>query len=227
MDLDQLSNLISAIGSLMQGIIWPILIIYLVLHFNEDIQNILKNISEFSFKAGPTGLEVVGKRSIESAAYAGAAMQKNKSLLDSASDGLEMSGIVNTISEATVSKSTSKTSVLWVDDTPSNNTLERRALGALGILFALSTSTNDALDKLKSNRYDLIITDMKRPGDDFAGYTLLREKMKLGNKTPLIIYTGYSTLEQREEAKKAGAFDSTYDPQELFELVLKAKTYLS
>ena len=84
------------------------------------------------------------------------------------------------------------------------------------------TSTDDALDKLKSNIYDLIITDMKRPGDGLAGYTLLREKIKRGNKTPLIIYTGYSTLEQRAEAKRAGAFDSTYDPQDLFELVLKA-----
>ena len=44
------------------------------------------------------------------------------------------------------------------------------------------TSTDDALDKFKSNIYDLIITDMKRQNDDLAGYTLLREKIKLGNK---------------------------------------------
>jgi hypothetical protein len=42
MDLDQLSKLIAAIGSLIQGIIWPLLIFYLVLHFNFDIKNILK-----------------------------------------------------------------------------------------------------------------------------------------------------------------------------------------
>jgi DNA-binding NtrC family response regulator len=63
---------------------------------------------------------------------------------------------------------------------------------------------------------------MKRPGDDLAGYTLLREKEKMGIKTPLIIYTGYSTREQIADAKKMGAFDCTYDPQELLESILNA-----
>jgi hypothetical protein len=36
------------------------------------------------------------------------------------------------------------------------------------------------------------------------------------------ILTGYSTRVQRAEAKRAGAFDSTYDPKELFELIFKA-----
>lgn len=70
--------------------------------------------------------------------------------------------------------------------------------------------------------YDMIITDMKRLNDDLAGYTLLRKIIKLGNKTPLIIYTGCSTREQKAEAKSADAFDSTYDhPQESFELIFK------
>jgi hypothetical protein len=130
-DIDQLSGLISAIGSLIQGIIWPLLIVFLVAYFDlkniklEDIKNILKNVSEVSIKAGATGLEVAAKRSIESAAFAGAAMQKHKSLSNSEVNERDIKGIVSVISGATISKSTSKTAVLWVDDTPSNNNFVR------------------------------------------------------------------------------------------------------
>jgi CheY-like chemotaxis protein len=221
MDVDQLSRLITATSPVIQAIIWPLLILYVVIHFNTDIKNFLINISEISVKLAGIGIEATAKKTIESAAFAGAAIQKRKSESDSPNES-EISEIANTISEATGSKSISKTSVLWVDDTPSNNILERRALEALGISFTISTDTRDALDKLSSYKYDLIVTDMKRPGDNLAGYTLLEEMIKSGNKTPLIIYTGYSTNEQRADAKRKGAFDCTYDPQELFELVLKA-----
>src|SRR5207248_9610318 len=71
-------------------------------------------------------------------------------------------------------------SVLWVDDRPMNNTYARQALEKLGIQFTISTSTEDALDKLQHGNYNVIISDMGRPPDKQAGYTLLEEIRKRG-----------------------------------------------
>lgn len=64
--------------------------------------------------------------------------------------------------------------VLWVDNLPSNNRYERTMLHALGMFVDLSTSTEDALAKVAARGgYDVIISDMGRPHDAQAGYTLL------------------------------------------------------
>jgi CheY-like chemotaxis protein len=73
--------------------------------------------------------------------------------------------------------------VLWVDDRPNNNNYERHALEALGIKFVISTSTDDALSKLKLQHFDTIISDMGRPPDAQAGYTLLDELRSSGNQS--------------------------------------------
>ena len=65
-------------------------------------------------------------------------------------------------------------SVLWVDDRPDNNISERRAMEAYNLSFDLAKSTGEALAKLGKKRYDLIISDMSRPPDARAGYTLLQ-----------------------------------------------------
>ena len=112
--------------------------------------------------------------------------------------------------------------VLWVDDRPQNNTLERRSLEALGVEFVISTSTDDALLKIKSQLFDVIISDMGRPPDPNAGYSLLDNLRASGNQTPFIIYAGSSSLAHQAEARQHGAMGSTNRPAELFELVLSA-----
>ena len=113
-------------------------------------------------------------------------------------------------------------SVLWVDDRPMNNTYERQALEALGIQFTISKSTEDAVERLQKKTYDLIISDMGRPPDLHAGYTLLEKVKEMQITTPFIIYAGSKRPEHIAEARKRGAFGTTNDPQELFELVVSA-----
>jgi CheY-like chemotaxis protein len=112
--------------------------------------------------------------------------------------------------------------VLWVDDRPQNNVYERKAMEALGIRFTISTSTQDALEKLRSRKFDVIISDMGRPPDPRAGYTLLDEIRRLGMTTPYIIYAGSNALKHKEEARNHGAVGSTNNPQELLRLVTEA-----
>lgn len=108
--------------------------------------------------------------------------------------------------------------VLWVDDRPNNNTYERSALEALGICFAISTSTDDALARLRTGRYDLVISDMRRPPDPQAGYTLLRKiREDLRLSVPYLIYAGSNSRERDAEARRRGASGSTGNPRDLFQ----------
>lgn len=112
--------------------------------------------------------------------------------------------------------------VLWVDDIPSNNRHERVAMEALGITFVLSTNTDDALKKLDAKKFDAIISDMSRPPDDRAGYTLLDTIRGRGDETPFVIYTSIRGPEQFDEAVEHGAVGSTNRTSELINMVVTA-----
>lgn len=112
--------------------------------------------------------------------------------------------------------------MLWVDDRPNNNIYERQSLSALGVSFVLASSTEEALDLLAKHRFDVVISDMGRPPDARAGYTLLDQLRASGNKTPFVIYAGSNASEHKAEARAHGAIGSTNRAAELFEYVLAA-----
>jgi CheY-like chemotaxis protein len=114
------------------------------------------------------------------------------------------------------------TKVLWVDDNPPGQEYERKALGALGVQFILSTSTEDALVQLSKQRFQLVITDFKRADDERAGYTLLEAIMKIANHPPVIIYSSSSAPQFEAEAKAMGAFGETTGPERLFNMAIDA-----
>jgi CheY-like chemotaxis protein len=117
-------------------------------------------------------------------------------------------------------KSTGR-SVLWVDDNPSNTFYERRVLQQHGITFTLSTSTDDALGKLIRYPFDAIISDMGRPPDRLAGYTLLEWAHKINNTVPFILYCP-TRPEFKEESKRRGALGQTSSLDELFSMLQAA-----
>jgi CheY-like chemotaxis protein len=113
---------------------------------------------------------------------------------------------------------------LWVDDRPDNNLNERQLMGnLLGIQFDLSPSTEDAMSKIKQHPdiYQVIITDMSRPGDPQAGYTLLERLKGAGSKIPVVIYRGAYRPEDDIEARNRGAEGITNRPQKLVEMVTR------
>ncbi|MEK6287107.1 MAG: hypothetical protein AABO57_15310 [Acidobacteriota bacterium] len=116
---------------------------------------------------------------------------------------------------------------LWVDDNPSNNAYLKQSFEKLlGIEFDLSLSTDDALAKAKTKKYAAIISDMGRPPDRQAGYTLLRklkESNGLNSPTPFIIYASGASIPANHDAAIINdAFGSTSSPQELLQLVRTA-----
>lgn len=129
---------------------------------------------------------------------------------------------INRLVNPGTSQQLNRVAILWVDDQPQNNVYERQALEALGIQFTISTSTQDALAKVRGEKYDVIISDMGRPPDQRAGYTLLEKLRGIGITTSFIIYSGSRMPEHVAEALRRGAAGATNDPQELLELVVDA-----
>ncbi len=113
-------------------------------------------------------------------------------------------------------------SILWVDDHPGNNIHERQVMEALGLQFVTAVSTEEALKKVKTKSFGAIISDMGRPPDARAGYTLLKLLRDEGNKTPYIIYAGSRAPEHLKEAIEKGAVGTTNRPDELFKMVLSS-----
>ena len=111
---------------------------------------------------------------------------------------------------------------LWVDDQPSNNEYERKILeNSLGIEFDTRLSTEEALAALAGDPqpYALVLTDMGRPGDRQAGYTLLNEMRHRGIQLPVIIFSARGGPDVDREARRRGAYRATNSPSGLVEAV--------
>jgi len=81
-----------------------------------------------------------------------------------------------------------------------------------------------ALDVLKSEKFDLLLSDMKMPG--LSGLELLTRALDLDRDIKVILITAYATVQQAVEAVKLGAFDYITKPFEREELSLTIKKAL-
>jgi CheY-like chemotaxis protein len=115
-----------------------------------------------------------------------------------------------------------KNKVLWVDDRPDNNIHEREAFQAVGIDFALSLNTADALDQLSKQNFAAVISDMGRKEGPREGYVLLDAMRARGDRTPLFFYAASAAPEHRQETQRHGGQGCTNDANELFGMVTRA-----
>jgi CheY-like chemotaxis protein len=93
-------------------------------------------------------------------------------------------------------------------------------MAAYNIEFELAQSTGEALLKLRQARFDAIISDMGRPPDAQAGYTLLDALRKSGDLTPFFIYAGSGAPKHTRQALSRGAQGSTNVASELISSVI-------
>ncbi len=67
-----------------------------------------------------------------------------------------------------------------------------------------------ALQRLSSQRFDLLITDLKMP--KMSGIELLAEAKKIRPEMPVVLMTAYATVQTAVEAMKLGAYDYIQKP---------------
>jgi CheY-like chemotaxis protein len=210
-------RLISAVAGLVEVLIWPAVLVFFLVYFRRSLRNFISNLGELSFKA--PGLEATAKRAKEEAAAAIGAAEAVRAPSDGARTSVHPRDVADALPDTRALRRLQGSNVLWVDEVPDNNVFERQALEALGVRIDLSTSTNDALEKISRRSYDLIISDMGRPADMRAGYALLDKLRDAGERIPFVIYSSSRSPELVKEARRHGAIDSTNSPQGLVTIV--------
>ena len=121
------------------------------------------------------------------------------------------------------------TLVLLVDDHPTNRLLLMRQVKALGYAAESAEHGVDALEKWKSGRFKIVITDCNMPEMD--GYELARsirrhEAANGGGRTPIIACTANALGGEAENCFAAGMDDYLAKPVELTELLKKLDQWL-
>ncbi|MBI4123920.1 MAG: sigma-54-dependent Fis family transcriptional regulator [Betaproteobacteria bacterium] len=115
--------------------------------------------------------------------------------------------------------------VLVVDDEPDIRELLELTLLKMGLGVASVGSIAEAKERLKSERYDLCLTDMRL--SDGEGLELVRHIAALAADLPVAVITAYGSAENAVAALKAGAFDYVSKPVGLEQLRALVRAALS
>ncbi len=196
---------------LIPSILWFLLVIFLLVLFYRPIRDdLLPNLS--AFKAMGVELSFV-KDSIDAALELA---QKSPQWKVEVSSKDKERALRRTKKHLQIFRDAQ---FLWVDDHPENNLNERRMFRQLKAEVDTAKSTKEAIEILKSGRYDLVISDMARGDEATAGLKFLEQFRKDDKTTPVIFYVGEF---KPEKGVPAQAFGITNRPDELLHLTLDA-----
>jgi CheY-like chemotaxis protein len=199
--------------------------LFILIRFGRELRDFFSSLGELSLKGAGFEASLKRKQAEVVAALSAAAASKpdgDKTRESVAKEAMIAADVVADCVTPRAIRRASRSTVLWVDDNPNNNSYERQALEALGVSFVLAISTDEALKKISRQRFDAIISDMGRPPDPRAGYTLLDKLRSSGDQTPFIIYASSREPEHVAESRRHGAIGCTNNANELFEMVLSA-----
>jgi two-component system response regulator AtoC len=115
-------------------------------------------------------------------------------------------------------------SILFVDDDYEFTNMLSTYISMEGYDVEASNSPKNALNLIKGNDYDFVITDIRMPEMD--GLRFLEEALNIKPDIIVIIMSAYGTYETAIEAVKRGAYDyisKPFKPEELLLLLKKAE----
>src|SRR5579864_19466 len=108
--------------------------------------------------------------------------------------------------------------ILLVEDRAELRAMLRKALERAGYSVDEASDGNIAIDKIRTRRYLLVLSDLKLPGH--SGIEVLREAKRVEPTLPVILMTAYGSVEEAVTAMKDGAFDFIQKPVDLDHLKL-------
>ncbi|MCL2388962.1 MAG: response regulator [Elusimicrobia bacterium] len=108
--------------------------------------------------------------------------------------------------------------ILVVDDEEGIRELLVSEFSSLGYNASSAVNGEEAANRIESERFDIIISDMKMP--KLSGLELLKKVKAVHPSTEVIIVTGYATIENALEVMKAGAYDFVQKPFNIDEVTL-------
>jgi two-component system response regulator AtoC len=106
--------------------------------------------------------------------------------------------------------------ILVVDDDPQMQFFLQEALSREHYGVVVRSSAEAGLDALKTQRFDLILMDVRLPG--MNGLDAVDAIQKLERRTPIIVMTAHGTRDTALEAVRRGAYDYFTKPFRLDEM---------
>jgi response regulator RpfG family c-di-GMP phosphodiesterase len=116
-------------------------------------------------------------------------------------------------------------SILIVDDEKSICEILAQFLTLKGYKVYLAGSAEEAIKVLKADPIDIVLSDIKMPG--LSGVDLLKWIREYNPSVPVLLTTGFPTLDTAIEALKLGAYDYLTKPFHLEEIWEKIKRALT
>ncbi len=116
--------------------------------------------------------------------------------------------------------------LLIVEDDYRMRLLMKQLLEKEGYATTVTEDGRDAVSLIKERFFDIVLTDLKMPHLD--GMEVLSVSREVNPDTPVIVTTGYATVDSAVEAMKKGAYDyvqKPFDPDELLLVVKRALDY--
>ena len=100
--------------------------------------------------------------------------------------------------------------ILVVDDEPLMRDFLVETLQRKKYLVEAVGNGSQAIEKVKAEHYDLVITDIRMP--EVSGMEVLEEVRKINFETEVIVITAFGTIENAVGAMKLGAYDYITKP---------------
>ncbi|MDU9401444.1 response regulator [Pseudomonas sp. zfem004] len=225
MKIDDIAKLADAASKIVGALAWPMAFIVAFIYFAPALKAAFANADEFTFSGGGFEATVKQKKAEVSAALFAASVFRqpaDSSAVEITYKEKQAANLVASSVDAQSIRRASKARILWVDNDPESTVYERQALEAMGVSFVTVRNDDEAMARLRSSVFNVIISDMNRPPDIRAGYTLLKKLKKNEINLPFIIYSSSDAQSLVEESNSLGAFGSTNQPTKLFAYVLSA-----
>jgi DNA-binding NtrC family response regulator len=117
-----------------------------------------------------------------------------------------------------------KPHLLLIDDDPNTLASLSRAFRLAGYEATVCDSANRALEIIRSERFDLIFSDVMMPGKD--GISLLEDLKAAGVTTPVVMISGQASVETAARATRLGAVDFLEKPLSTEKLLVTIENVL-
>jgi CheY-like chemotaxis protein len=223
--MEEFAKLITAIGSLF----WPLIFFYLLYRFSEPLARVIESTRTRKFAIKVAGNELTVEEASE---------QQVRLISDLQSKVTQLEAVITQrialpqpaapahplVAEASEQSTPEVTRVLWVDDSPKNNSYVVALLNQRGIQVDFARSTEEGLRSFRSRQYDAIVTDMGRPEGERAGIDLTRKIREVNHETPIYFYTtSWAARNLRADVKQAGANGITSSSSTLMSSLLSGQ----
>ncbi|MFP4115278.1 MAG: sensor histidine kinase [Spirochaetota bacterium] len=125
-----------------------------------------------------------------------------------------------------MNQETDSATILAVDDQPANLEVVSRFLGQAGYRVLIAKDGERAIERAQRARPDLILMDVRLPGED--GFAVCRRLKRIPElcRTPVIFMTAFSDDQSKQSAFDAGGVDYVAKPVSPGELLARVSTHI-